>query len=242
MPLEYWPLRSAPLLSLLLNLLLGLLDKVHPLVVRSKDLGEDDEGGTEAALHLACNRNLLPIPPLLLVIEYFQSKDVALSGLSLLSIRPHLVLQVPSLKIAVVLEHLDRLVGPEDYVAGPTALDLLTTNCDIIVTHRLRWRLHGVSMSLSCLSWDMMATVWCCINRELHAVLAWGDLLLVSWNRLILGWLFVAVEVLVHAWSNFKQSHLGGRLLRFSFILTGGARDKRTVELYRGCKFEARLS
>ena len=241
MPLEYWPFRSAPLLSLLLNLLLGLLNKVHPLVVRSKDLGEDDEGGTEAALHLACNWNLLPIPPLLLVIEYFQSKDVALSCLSLLSIRPHLVLQVPSLKITVVLEHLDRLVGPEDYVTGPTTMNLLTTNCDVLVTHRLRWRLHGVSVSLSCLSWDMMACVRCCINRELHAVLAWGDLLLVSWNRLILGWLFVAIEVFIHAWCNLEQGYLGGRLLRFSFILTRGARNKRTVELYRGSKFEARL-
>ena len=43
LPLEYWPLRGTSLLSLFLNLLLGLLDKVHPLVVCSEDLGEDNE-------------------------------------------------------------------------------------------------------------------------------------------------------------------------------------------------------
>lgn len=129
----------------LFNVMLRLLDEIEPLLLLAKDLDEDAEGSTHPALHLVrhCN-SVLVLHLLRLAIDDFHCENVPICCTMCLRIRSHIVRDMPATMLAIVLDHLDRLVSSKDNVTCSTRFNLISTNRDVFISDSSsNWLLLG---------------------------------------------------------------------------------------------------
>lgn len=183
-------------------------------MILSEDLYQDLQRGSNSPLHFVCDWDFCGVLNLLVAIEDLHGENVAISCTILLRIRPHIRCHIPTFVLAVVLEHLDRLVRPEDYVTCTTRQNLLTTDGDVLILNSLvSIHLHETG------------------GGDFHLLLPWGGGLLIAWNALVLRRLIILVEVLIHVRRYFEKSDLRGGLLRLGLILARAASDQGAMEL-----------
>ena len=99
---ENWSLWGTSVNPGLLYPFSSLFDELHPFVISAKDFSQDDQGGSHTALNFISHWDAFSKHTLFLYIKDFQGKDVAVSRPFLLSIGPHILVQLPIFCVSVV--------------------------------------------------------------------------------------------------------------------------------------------